>query len=179
MTEAAQEGISAITEIYEIHFADHVRALMRAVLSAALAGGVPYMVFTVPISASTEALAHLPLALCVALLPVIVAGVTTLIAALFLGLPLTALLRRSNNETRRLYSLCGAFLGFIIPLGAVLAASGSWEPAIFLALPGTLAGAAAGLSWGSWRRQIANSQGQRKQRSTSFKRTNPIHDFIH
>lgn len=128
------------------------------------------LVFTVPLAFGfTESGAPLD-GLAAALLPLWFTAGVTLAAMVLVGLPLTAALQRTGRECWRTYTLLGLLFGALIPFAYILAIDGAWEPAAFFAVPGMLAGTAAGYSWGRWRRACT-------ERSRTD-RENPIHDLL-
>ena len=165
--------VSEITEIRDSLPLMHLADFLRAVLIGGLAGGVPYLVFTLPLGAFWLADGNLVSAVIAGLLPLWFTTGATLIAALVIGLPLTALLHRAELECRWRYGLAGLVFGFAIPFATILAVDNSWEAALFLAVPGTIAGAVTGYLWGRARTRPATAG------NSEIHTPNPIHDLIY
>lgn len=148
-------------------------AFLRAVALGGLAGGAPMLIFTLPAAVDWGRIDLLGLVLVT--MPLWFAFAVTLAAAVSVGLPMTAILRHWGCETVANYGLLGALFGFLIPFLTFALAGNSLEPGLFFALPGTLAGAVAGTSWGRWRESICSIH------SADFPEPppNPIHDLIH
>lgn len=179
MTEQPQESISEVSEIIEDHPSRPLVAFLRAVALGALAGGVPYMIFSVPLGVSQTTFEDVPFVLWLTFMPVILCGVVTLLSALVIGLPLTVILHKAGEESAGLYTFFGLMFGCLVPLATVLVVSGSWEAGAFFTLPGILAGSVAGLSWGRWRQEVAEAKREAQRSAQARKRDNPIHDLIH
>lgn len=173
MTADPQASISVSSEMPDIRSLQHVGAFLRATVLGAVAGGGPYMVFTVPIGGGFLAGTDLGLFVLMSLYPVLIATAVTLVAALVFGLPLTTVLRRSGEESARLYALLGLLLGFLIPLALLLFAT--WEPALFLAPGGLIAGGVTGFVWGRWRECC---QQNRQAETAEPGHPNRIHDLL-
>lgn len=80
-----------------------------------------------------------------AILPLLISIPVVLGASLFVGLPLTLLLKRSKRESAVAYISLGAIMGFILPIVILLvmvAPGGYW-----IALPGAVGGAVTGRTW--------------------------------
>lgn len=101
----------------------------------------------------------LPTVLIVWAITWLVATVITLLAAVVIGLPLTAMLRRFDCENRRNYAFFGSLFGFLIPLVADYLVSDKFNSDnLGYVIAGTLAGTTAGFVWGNWREQVALEQ---------------------
>lgn len=99
----------------------------------------------------------------------------TLFAMLFIGLPLTLILKVAERESAAIYASVGAIMGYLtLALMSGLPSQNSPE-AFLLPLLGAFAGWSCALRWGRWREDHAS----RRQKRTSDRRTNPIHDLIH
>lgn len=83
----------------------------------------------------------------IALLPLAVTPGFVIPAALIIGLPTTAILRRYDMESVTSYVAVGAVCGFLLPIGALLlsGALGGYWTCVF----GALSGAVTGHTW--WR----------------------------
>ncbi|MXO61138.1 hypothetical protein GRI89_16465 [Altererythrobacter salegens] len=99
----------------------------------------------------------------------------TFAAALVIGLPLTAILRRWDCETAVNYGVLGALFGFLIPVMTFGIASDWLGLALTLAVPGTLAGAITATTWGYWREGLRWASDPEPPDQPA----KPIHDLIH
>lgn len=125
---------------------------VKSVLFGALAGAAPVLMFTTLLAASSlseglNAGSRLFPFLWLAILPLVVATPIVLGASVFIGLPLTAILRRKEWESGAVYIGVGAAVGFVLPIVGLLimaAPAGYW-----MALLGALSGAVTGWTW--WR----------------------------
>jgi hypothetical protein len=144
----------------EVEMNDGINNFARAVWWGAVVGGGPFMLFTVPFGISLAFSEDLAGGLYLANLPLMIAGVGTLIGLLLIGLPLTAVLRwAGKGEPASTYSLAGLGAGFLIPY-LIFAAATDWGSdamlgGLFLSFPGALAGTTAATIWGNWRERVA------------------------
>lgn len=134
-----------------------VRAFIRSVVWGGLAGALPYSIFTIPVGLSllfTEQTGlDLFTGLYVVIIPLLISMPTVLVAAVLLGLPLTALLIRLKREAGSIYLVAGFLLG-AIPF--LVAAVMDDNLAIgFLAFSGGLGGGITGAVWGRHRDEVA------------------------
>lgn len=139
-----------------------MRALVKAVLWGGLAGAAPFLLFTVPFGLNLFADRKADVAMFAVIwgmvFPLILAWLGTLIGALAVGLPITALLARSGRERGRFYifaGLVGGSLPFLV--------AGLFPDHIglmMLSVPGGLAGAVAGWHWGRHRDAVIAAQGK-------------------
>lgn len=124
-------------------------ALTRAVLWGGFAGAAPFLLFTVPFGLNLFANQKADVAFFAVtwgmIFPLILAWLGTLIGALVVGLPVTALLARSGRERGRFYILAGLISGSLPFLVAGLFPDQIGLMA--LAIPGGLAGSVAGWHW--------------------------------
>ena len=129
----------------------------KAVWWGSLAGAAPFIaLFTLPLATSGFQDFGLTGALLVISYPLIVTVVIVLGAALLIGLPLTAILRQSGRELQRHYAIAGLITGVLVPSLILLAFDGGgYEPMLFFAVPGMIAGTVTGLVWGEWREALA------------------------
>ena len=101
-----------------------MRAFAKSVLLGTVAGAAPVCAVTFAIALALAVdggggTGLFPL-LWLALLPVVVTLPLVLAASIVFGLPLTALLKRLEGETGATYVVCGAAIGFVIPLAILL-----------------------------------------------------------
>lgn len=125
--------------------------LARAVLWGGMAGGLPFLLVTVPVglAAIQDGQAG---GIWIMLVPLWIAWPATLAGALAIGLPFTWLLARSGHERGRFYVLAGLIAGSLPFLTAGLFPDGiGW---MAFGIPGGLAGAVAGWHWGRHRDQV-------------------------
>lgn len=134
---------------------DALIAFARAVGWGTLAGAAPYLgLLVIPVSLLTLVSGEGSLAEIAILLayPLVLSGAMVLGSALLIGLPLTALLSRTDQEGGGAYGLAGLALGALVPAGIVTWLAGELNAeALFFALPGAFAGLVTGTSWGRWR----------------------------
>ena len=151
-------------------------AFRTAVLAGTMAGGGPFLLVTLPGGIVTMLRGDILAGLLLALFPVIVTALLTLIGMTLVALPLTALLRRTGRERKAFYVLAGAATAVPLALLATAALTGTGAAlssfGLFFAYAGALAGAVTGTVWGDWRMTM--------QAETDPDRpTNPIHDLIY
>jgi|GEM_PF-1458297 len=171
MTADPQAPISDFTEMTDGRLRGPMAAFLRALLAGTLAGGLPMLVFSLPLASAAlegglETWAF-------ALMPIWITAIITLAAMLIIGLSLTAVLHRFSRECWHTYTACGVIFGAAIPFLTLLIMDGSWESGLFFAAPGALAGTACGFVWGRWRRAVAAAK------TPSDHPTNPYHDMIY
>ena len=130
----------------------------KAVWWGSLAGAAPFMaLFTIPLALSGFESSGLLEALLVISYPLIVTAVIVFGAALVIGLPLTAVLSQSVHERQRHYAVAGLIGGALVPaLILFVFDGGGYEPMLFFAVPGMIAGTVTGLVWGKWREPLAD-----------------------
>lgn len=119
------------------------RAFFKAVFQGTLAGGLPFMAFTVPIAVS----GHLDLlsAIYVGGLPIGVAFALVLVSSLLVGLPIHVMLQTQRIASGGAYLVAGSLAGCLVPL-AILFASGGVADFATAAL-GAFSGAMTARSW--------------------------------
>jgi undecaprenyl pyrophosphate phosphatase UppP len=84
--------------------------------------------------------------------PLLLSAALVLGSAVLFGLPLTAVLSRSEREDGGTYAMAGLVLGALVPAVIVGLLAGELnEESLFFALPGAFAGLVTGTSWGRWR----------------------------
>lgn len=152
-----------------------VAAFFRALGAGTLIGGVPWLIVTVPFGLGFFAYGEIGGGVTVIAMPLVVAGVVTLLAMTVFGLPLTAFLAEHGEECPRRYELAGAVSGFCIPLTVLIATSDisvlAQGFAYLFAANGALAGFAAAASWGRYRQRRATP-------AAEVDTPNPIHDLL-
>ena len=134
-------------------------------------GGIPAIIF-VPLAILAIVDSAGLAALFIPLVPLVFTGSIVLPAAIFIGLPLTAILKCQGKECPRIYAFCGLFAGAALPLSLSIALGG-WEPGLFFAIFGMLAGFTTALSWGRWRRSLRDTAAREELPE------NPFHDMIY
>lgn len=139
-----------------------VNALVKTVLWGGFAGAAPFLLFTIPFGLNLFADRKADVAMFAVIwgmvFPLILAWLGTLIGALAVGLPVTALLARSGRERGRFYILAGLVGGSLPFLVAGLFPDQIGLMA--LAIPGGLAGSVAGWHWGRHRDAVIAVQGK-------------------
>ena len=127
-----------------------LRNFAMAVLWGTTAGGGPFLLLTVPVAlVEMYRLPHW--ALYFATVPLLVAGLATMMAMLIIGVPLTLWLRHRGLEQCAIYTLLGANTGLVLP---ILLGWITDEPmGFYLSFPGLIAGTAAAYRWGRWREE--------------------------
>ncbi len=124
----------------------------KSVLLGSLAGAAPMLVFTVALAIGSlpEGLDGggrlLPL-FWFAILPLIVSFPLVLGASIFVGLPLTAVLKRKGWESGAAYIASGAAVGFAIPLVILSLDKADAEAGLWTALLGSIGGGVTGRTW--------------------------------
>lgn len=127
-------------------------AFAKAVLWGGVAGGLPFLLVTVPIGIAIVQDGQAG-GFGVMLAPLLIAWPTTLGGMVMLGLPITWLLTRSGHERGRFYVLAGLIAGSLPFLMAGLFPDGiGW---MAFSIPGGLAGTVAGWHWGRHRDRVA------------------------
>jgi hypothetical protein len=127
-----------------------MRDFAKAVLFGTAVAAGPMLFFTVPIGILNFAYDLQPLnvlwaSLWLAILPLAVAFPLVLSSSLLIGIPVSVTLRKMKRETSKLYVICGASFGFVVPiiiLAIWRAPAGYW-----MSLLGALGGAATARSW--------------------------------
>lgn len=130
----------------------------RAVWWGSIAGAAPYTIlFMLPLGIAMAGDGE-PLGMLLMIAyPLVISAVIVLAAALLIGLPLTAILSQSVRERQVHYALAGLGAGAAIPALIILAVDGgSYEPVLFFAVPGMVAGTVTGLVWGKWREALVD-----------------------
>ena len=135
---------------------DSYTALMKATAFGGFAATGAMLAIEGVIHFRLASLDALPAVFIVWAITWLVATVITLLAAVIIGLPLTAMLRRFDCENCRTYTFFGALFGFLIPLIADYVASHKFNSDnLGFVFAGTLAGTTVGILWGSWRERVA------------------------
>lgn len=138
------------------------QAFARAVGWGTLAGAAPFKLLlciplTLTLMAGEGSIGEMAVIL---LWPFMVSGAMVLGSAVFMGLPLTLLLARSEREDGGIYAIAGLALGALVPAGVVAWLAGELNgEALFFALPGAFAGLVTGTSWGRWREALNRQSG--------------------
>ncbi|WP_340588622.1 hypothetical protein [Erythrobacter alti] len=155
-----------------------IAQFFRAVGGGTLGGSLFFIWLSIPTGAAMMLQDYLIEGLWLALAPVAITGMVTLLASLVFGLPLTVYLCATDSECRRTYAVAGLLLGALIPLVVFFEhiAVGA-----ILAVPGMVAGVLTGSIWGDYRHAQANPE-------TSFAppeehadeaRPNSIHELLY
>jgi hypothetical protein len=128
-------------------------AFARAVGWGTIAGATPYTVlFMIPLAIAGLEYRNLGETALVLAYPLMLSGAIVLGSAVLLGLPLTLILSRREQDRTSTYAVAGLLLGALVPAAIVTGMAGELsEEALFFALPGILAGCVTGTSWGRWR----------------------------
>ncbi len=137
-------------------------AFARAIGWGSLAGAAPYMaLFVVPLALTWMSESTLADITILFVFPLLLSAALVLGSAVLFGLPLTAVLSRSEREDGGTYAMAGLVLGALVPAVIVgLLARELNAESLFFALPGGFAGLVTGTSWGRWReRQRAAQNG--------------------
>ena len=179
MTADPREQISDFTEMTDEELAKLIGSFFRAIGWGAVAGSGFFLVFTVPFGLATLIADGESGGLLVAVLPLAIAFAGTLAGMIFLGLPLTALLRHLKGERVGFYSAMGIFGGLLLPMAflALLEGefnSGSVALGIFLGPFGAMAGGVCANIWGAYRVSLAQNDSDKADSPT-----NPYHDMIY
>jgi hypothetical protein len=127
-----------------------MRDFAKAVLFGTAVAAGPMLLLTIPLGILYFAYDLDPVSvfwesLWLAILPLAVAFPLVLSSSLFIGIPVTVTLRKFKRETSKLYVICGASFGFVVPISILTiwrAPAGYW-----MSLLGALGGAAAAWSW--------------------------------
>jgi hypothetical protein len=127
-------------------------SFLKAVAAGTIAGGGPYLLFTVPVAiadAFEPMTGKLNIAgdLYLAALPVLVALPLVLFGSIVIGIPTAMILRRNNWEDLRHYVLIGATTGFLIPVAGLIVAGAEWGPMVGFGAYGAFSGGITGLTW--------------------------------
>lgn len=129
----------------------NLKALGKAMLAGTLAGGGPPMVLML-ISLLADlsmgsTMEGVPIGwlIYLVILPLLVAAAVVVPACVLIGIPIAALLKRSNDANLRAYVLTGAGAGFLVMLAIVVWTDGI--EAFWLALLGAFSGGVAGYFW--------------------------------
>ncbi len=131
-----------------------VTQFFRAVGGGTVGGSLFFVWLTIPGGIGTVLAGNPVEGLWFALAPVAIVGGITMLAAVLIGLPLTAILRARSRECRKTYAVVGLLCGAIIPI----VASHELPPVGFiLAVPGMIAGSITGSLWGDYRRSLTSS----------------------
>lgn len=130
-----------------------MRPFVKSVLLGTLAGASPVLVYTLFIAASWLSQGEgsdLLFAVKIAISPLAMALPMVLTASIFIGLPLTAILKWRGWESARVYIFAGALVGFIWPITVFR----EWmvEFSIGTALLGALGGVVTAYTWWVYRR---------------------------
>ncbi|MEL7189144.1 MAG: hypothetical protein AAGK17_06290 [Pseudomonadota bacterium] len=108
-------------------------------------------------------------------------GLFTVLSMIFIGLPITFLLRVTGYERAAIYSGLGAIAGFAV-LAVLFEAPRLGEPeSLLMPFAGALAGFSCALRWGMWREKAALSGQRARQQDPKEppgKRANRIHDLL-
>ena len=131
---------------------------IKAVLVGSLAGGSPFLLFTIPLALTFVfepdfGGVGIVGSVWFAVAPAVIAMLFVLPASLLIGLPLTAILARNEQESVTAYAFAGGASGTLIIL-AILALTDSMA-ASWACLIGTFSGAVTGHVWaisrvGTW-----------------------------
>lgn len=128
-------------------------AFVRAVGWGTLAGAAPYTAFfVVPLALTWMGEGTLAEPAILFAYPLILSGALVLGSALVFGLPLTALLSRSERENGGAYGIAGLILGMLVASMVHFSLAHELNAeTLFFAAPGAFAGLVTGISWGRWR----------------------------
>ena len=172
MSKYNRDRVSVFSEIPV--YSGHRRfvAFWYSVGVGTLAGGGIPAIISIPLAVMAMADGVGLAGLFIPFVPLVFTGSFVLPAAIVIGLPLTAILKSQGKECPRIYAFCGLIAGAAIPLSFTLA-FGGWEPGLFFAVFGMLAGLATALSWGRWRKSL------RQDAAPGDLTENPFHDMIY
>ena len=127
-----------------------MRPFIKSVLFGAFAGAAPMLIITSVIAIGTLADgwnggSRFFAKLWIGILPLVISLPLVLGASIVVGLPLTAVPKRSGRESESAYIFAGAIVGFALPIMILMLAAapaGYWMAAL-----GSLAGAVTGRTW--------------------------------
>lgn len=134
---------------------DAVLTFIRAVFWGSLAGGGPFLFITVPIALTAFDPSQPEMMIWIAFMPLVVAGAVVLLATIFFGLPLTALLAYLKKEQPETYVFAGFGVGALLPILLLWDGSGIGSSTL-LSLAGAAAGGVTAWIWSGWRKQVVS-----------------------
>lgn len=127
-----------------------MRDFAKAVLFGTAVAAGPMLLLTIPLGILYFAYDLDPVSvfwesLRLAILPLAVAFPLVLSSSLLIGIPVTVTLRKIRRETSKLYVICGASFGFVVPI--IILTIGRAPAGYWMSLLGALGGAATAWSW--------------------------------
>jgi hypothetical protein len=128
-----------------------IYSFCKAVGAGTLAGGGPYLFFTLPLAVGDffsplDGKANVFRDLYLALLPLLVALVVVLAGSTLIGIPTALILRRGTDKLSH-YVFVGVTAGVLIPLFGLRMAGAEWGPAIGMSMFGAVSGGITALTW--------------------------------
>jgi hypothetical protein len=128
-----------------------IKSFCKAVAAGTIAGGGPYLFFTVPLAVGDlfspiDGKPNISRDLYLATLPVLVAFVLVLFGSIVIGIPTAVILRKGTDHLGR-YAIVGVTAGLLVPVIGLRAAGAEWGPAVGMGMFGAISGGVTALTW--------------------------------
>jgi hypothetical protein len=137
---------------------DQSKGWLAATRGGGIAVALYYAAFTIIFMPHISLTSTLIAFAFIVLIAWLIGWISVMVGMLFVGLPVTCVLRHANAESVAAYSALGTLFGLLIPtLIAVPTGRDLFDEGLLAiwTFPGTLAGLTAGYIWGRWRITIA------------------------